>query len=104
MSENTERVTDRALCRVKQAEAREILKQLFIAQQKHKSVKKAYAKTLGALGVVITESAVYYTYRITAVDENTFRAEATALDADMGGDTWSIDETGEPQNIRDGCV
>jgi len=91
--------------KVKQAEAKGILKQIYVGQRVHHQHYNTYAAngqsaaaagSFVALDVEIMASA-RYTYVIVA-DSVSFTATATAnLDDDPTIDTWTIDETGKLQ-------
>ena len=97
-----------ASTRSKQAECKQMLKQIYTMQHTFRQGNplNAYGETTGEastpgvqyaftdIGVEVGSNAIY-TYTMTAVGANTFTATATAnLDDDAAIDTWSISETG----------
>lgn len=91
-----------ATTKSKQAEARQILKQIYTMQHAYYQEYNSYCcngasasagSSLPVLGVDVMSTA-RYTYVISAT-ANTFTATATAnLDDDPAIDTWTIDQTG----------
>ena len=103
----------------KQAEAKQILKQIYKMQQTYHNKYGVYWDSQGVvagsttpdafaeLGVNIG-SAARYSYSIAQVTENTFTATATlaspGLDGDPTPDVWTIDQNGFLVTVSDDSV
>ncbi len=95
-----------AAAKTKQAEAKTILKQIYVNQRTYRQEKDTYVDyagndqsaggTFSEIWVEIMQSA-RYTYSITA-DSNSFTATASGnIDDDVTIDTWSINQSGNLQ-------
>ena len=95
-----------AATKTKQAEAKTILKQIYVNQRTYRQEKDTYVDYTGSdqsaggifqeIWVEIMQSA-RYTYSITA-DSNSFTATASGnIDDDATIDTWTINQSGNLQ-------
>lgn len=95
-----------AAARTKQAEAKTILKQIYVNQRTYRQEKDTYVDYTGndqsaggtfpEIWVEIMQTA-RYTYSITA-DSNSFTATASGnIDDDATVDVWQIDQSGNMQ-------
>jgi type IV pilus assembly protein PilA len=95
-----------AAAKTKQAEAKTILKQIYVNQRTYRQEKDFYVDytgndqsaggTFSEIWVEIMQSA-RYTYSITA-DSNSFTATASGnIDDDATVDVWQIDQSGNMQ-------
>ena len=87
-------------CRSKQSEAKGNLRSLFVTEESFKGDHNAYSADLAALQ--FAPHAQRYTYAVTSATPTAFTAEARGKD-DMAGDTWTIDQTGVPNNVASKC-
>jgi type IV pilus assembly protein PilA len=86
-----------ATIKAKQSEAKTVLKQIYTLQRAHRQETGSYTSTMGDLPWDDPNGRYDYTLSAGA-DADAFIAVATgnATDADTEGDTWFIDEDGEP--------
>ncbi len=84
-----------ATVKAKQSEAKTILKQIYTLERTYRQANGAYTNVLTSIGFN-TPTNAKYAYSISAADANTFTAQAVGLaaDADLNGNTWTIDQDG----------
>jgi type IV pilus assembly protein PilA len=87
-------------CRAKQSEAKNVLKQIFVAEESYRGEFDSFVAgtelTLDAIGFQLPSGArLRYSYSVSVLSNSTFLAHATArTDGDMGGDLWQVDQNG----------
>jgi type IV pilus assembly protein PilE len=84
-----------ATVRAKQSEVQTILKQIYTLERTYRQRTGAYTADLTAIGFNVPTQAKY-TYSVTAAAANTFTAQGVgnAGDADLVGNTFTIDQDG----------
>jgi type IV pilus assembly protein PilA len=85
-----------ATVKAKQSEARTILKQIYTLERVYRQGEGVYTADLTAIGFNDPGTNAKYTYSISAAAADAFTAQAVgdAGDADLVGNTFTIDEEG----------
>ncbi len=87
-------------CRAKQSEAKNVLKQIFVAEESYRGEFDGYVEgtelTLDAIGFQLPSAAkLRYSYSVEVISSTEFIALATALpNGDMGTDLWQVNQLG----------
>lgn len=83
-------------CRAKQSEAKSNLKSIFVAQESWRAENDAYGTTLLLIGWQPKGEAAKIRYDYTnagAADTFTATATGNAVDSELTGNVWTIDQT-----------
>jgi type IV pilus assembly protein PilA len=97
-------------CRAKQSEAKEALKLLLVAQEAYRGENDRYLSgnefDLEFASFVVRGSKKRYVYSAqtpTPTSFVAFAAPGPTFDAELGGDSWTADESGSIVNSVPGC-
>jgi type IV pilus assembly protein PilA len=91
-------------CKAKQTEAKTILGNIRVAQEAYLAEYDTYTDDTGDLGVSVKGGKIRYDIDFDGTpDGSTFTARATANEAGLNGDIWTIDQDGNLTNQTNGC-
>ncbi len=92
-------------CRAKQSEAKANLKSIFVAQESWRAEEDQYGATLVIIGWQPKGEAakIRYGYATTGGANFTATATGNAVDPELTGDIWTIDQTNTLDNGTNAC-